>query len=809
MEESTSDKVVFGDILPLLPLRGTIVFPYMVIPLDVGREKSINAVEEAMLKDRVILLSAQRDSAVAEPVPSDIHEYGCAAEIKQLVKIPNGVIRILVEGLTRVKIADYVQMEPFFKVKIERLQEDEEITPEIEALMRTVIYQFEQCAKLSKKVPLEIVPSVTEMKEPGRLADVIASQVLYRVEDKQEIMEAVSAKERLEVLCRILNREVEVLELEKKIQLRVRKQMEKTQKEYYLREQLKAIQKELGEKDEKAVEIEGYKKKIKQGKFPSEVRKRLSEEVDKLAKIPSMSAESVVVRNYIDWILALPWSIRTKDELDIVMAEKILDEDHYALEKVKERIIEYLAVRQLSNKIRGPILCLVGPPGVGKTSLAKSIARAMKRNFVRFSLGGVRDEAEIRGHRRTYVGALPGKIVQIMKKAGSLNPVVLLDEIDKMSMDFRGDPSSALLEVLDPEQNCEFVDHYLELPFDLSEVMFITTANVLYNIPRPLQDRMEIITIPGYIEEEKANIAHQFLIAKQKKENGLENDQLVISKASVLKMIRDYTREAGVRELERLIAAVCRKSARKIAKNEAKKVYVTPKKVEAFLGIPKYHYGMAEKDNQVGVVTGLAWTQVGGDVLTIETTILRGKGSLILTGKLGDVMKESAQAGFSYIRSRQEQLGIKANFHEEYDIHVHVPEGAIPKDGPSAGISMATSIASALMNKPVRADVAMSGEITLRGRVLPVGGIKEKVLAAHRAGIKLVILPKDNKRELEEVPIAIRKQMDFLLVEHMDEVLREAIVGLADQLPEELTQISSPAIPPATHVDVEPSEIYQ
>lgn len=777
MEEIMNEEVVIGDVLPLLPLRGTLVFPYMVIPLDVGREKSINAVEDAMLKDRVILLSAQRDSVLAEPEPDDIYDVGCAAEIKQLLKIPNGVIRVLVEGLTRVRISEYLQTDPFFQVKVERLEEDNEITPEIEALMRTVVSQFEQYAKLSKKVPLEVVAPVANMEEPGRLADVVASQVLLKIEDKQEIMEAVTAKERLDALCFILNREMEILELEKKIHLRVRKQMEKTQKEYYLREQLKAIQKELGEKDERTTEIEEYRKKIKQGKLPAEVRKRAVEEVDRLAKIPPMSAESVVVRNYIDWILSLPWSKRTKDRLDIAMAEQILDEDHYGLEKVKERIIEYLSVRKLTNKIRGPILCLVGPPGVGKTSLAKSVARAMQREFVRFSLGGVRDEAEIRGHRRTYVGALPGKIIQIMKKAGSRNPVILLDEIDKMSMDFRGDPSSALLEVLDPEQNSGFIDHYLELPFDLSEVMFITTANVLYNIPKPLQDRMEVITIPGYTEEEKVAIAEKFLVDKQKAENGLKDDQLSISESSIRKVIREYTREAGVRELERNIAALCRKSARSIARNETTKVRITPRKVETFLGIPKYHYGMAEKENQVGVVTGLAWTQVGGDVLTIETTILKGKGSLMLTGKLGDVMKESAQAGFSYIRSRAQELAIEADFHENCDIHVHVPEGAIPKDGPSAGISLATSIASALMNKPVRADVAMTGEITLRGRVLPVGGIKEKVLAAHRAGIKLVILPKDNRRELDEVPSTIRRKMDFLLVEHMDEVLEEAIVG--------------------------------
>lgn len=777
MEEIMSEEVVIRDVLPLLPLRGTLVFPYMVIPLDVGREKSINAVEEAMLKDRVILLSAQLDSVQAEPGPDDIYNVGCAAEIKQLLKIPNGVIRILVEGIARVKITEYLQTDPFFQVKVERLEEDKEVTPEIEALMRTVVYQFEQYAKLSKKIPLEVVAPVANMEEPGRLADVVASQILLKIEDKQKILEAVSAKERLESLCFILNREMEILELEKKIHLRVRKQMEKTQKEYYLREQLKAIQKELGEKDERTTEVEEYKKKIKQGKFPAEVRKRAEEEVDRLAKIPPMSAESVVVRNYIDWILSLPWSKRTKDRLDIAMAEQILDEDHYGLEKVKERIIEYLSVRKLTNKIRGPILCLVGPPGVGKTSLAKSVARAMQRNFVRFSLGGVRDEAEIRGHRRTYVGALPGKIIQIMKKAGSKNPVILLDEIDKMSMDFRGDPSSALLEVLDPEQNNAFVDHYLEMPFDLSEVMFITTANVLHNIPKPLQDRMEVITIPGYTEEEKVAIAEKFLVPKQIAENGLKAEQINFSRALIIKVIREYTREAGVRELERNIAALCRKSARSIAKNETSKVRITPRKVEDFLGIPKYHYGMAERENQVGVVTGLAWTQVGGDVLTIETTILNGKGNLLLTGKLGDVMKESAQAGFSYIRARAEELGIEADFHENCDIHVHVPEGAIPKDGPSAGISLATSIASALMNKPVRADVAMTGEITLRGRVLPVGGIKEKVLAAHRAGIKLVILPKDNKKELEEVPSTIRRKMDFLLVEHMDEVLEQAIVG--------------------------------
>jgi len=765
-------------ILPLLPLRGLLVFPYMVLHFDVGRDKSIGALEHSMVENQLILLATQKDAKIDFPAPKDIYKTGTVAKIKQLLKLPGDTIRVLVEGINRAQIIRYIETEPFFKVEVVEIEESGEMEKdsEIEALMRTVVSQFEEYIKLSKKISPEIMISINAIDEPGRLADIIASHLSLKTDVKQEILEAITPKTRLTKLYEIITREIEILEIERKINLRVRKQMEKTQKEYYLREQLKAIQKELGEKDEKTAEVEEYRQRIAELKLPEYVEEKALKEVERLEKMPPAVAESAVIRTYLDWILSLPCTNETQDRLDINIAETILNEDHYALEKVKERILEYLAIRQLVKKMKGPILCLVGPPGVGKTSLAKSVARALERKFVRISLGGVRDEAEIRGHRRTYVGALPGRIIQAMKQAGSKNPVFLLDEIDKMSADFRGDPASALLEVLDPEQNNSFSDHYIELPFDLSKVMFITTANALYNIPRPLLDRMETIYISGYTEEEKVKIAQKYLIPKQLKEHGLKRENLIISEGTVRNIIRYYTREAGVRNLEREIAAICRKSARKLLKEKGEQIKVTTRNLNKFLGIPRYRYGEVEKGNEVGVATGMAWTESGGDILAIEVSVMAGKGKLTLTGKLGDVMQESAYAGLSYIRSISDRLNIDEKFYEQNDIHIHVPEGAIPKDGPSAGITMATALASALTGTPVNKNVAMTGEITLRGRVLPVGGIKEKVLAAHRAGIKTIILPKQNKKDLEEIPINIKKKLNFVLVDNMEQVLEKALV---------------------------------
>jgi len=770
-------KLANGErVIPLLPLRGLLVFPYMVIHLDVGREKSVSAIDEAMLHDRELFLVTQREAQTDEPREDDIYQVGTIAEIKQLLKLPGGTLRVLVEGLRRARIKRYISTEPFIQVVVEEFEESYEKTPEIEALMRAVVNQFEEYVKTGKKIPPETAVSIVSIDDPGRLADIIAAHINLRVADKQAILEAFDAKERLEVLGDILSREMEIIDLERKINMRVRKQMEKTQKEYYLREQMRAIQKELGEKDERAAEVEELRERIAQANFPKEVEEKALKELERLEKMPPMVAEAVVVRNYIDWLLALPWSEETKDRLRLDKAEQILEEDHYGLKKPKERILEYLAIRKLATKMRGPIICFVGPPGVGKTSLGRSIARALGRKFVRISLGGVRDEAEIRGHRRTYVGALPGRIIQGMKQAGTKNPVFLLDEVDKMSSDFRGDPASALLEVLDAEQNHAFSDHYIEVPFDLSKVMFITTANVEYNIPRPLLDRMEVIHISGYTEEEKVKIAERHLIPKQIKEHGLKPYHLQISENALRTIIRHYTREAGVRNLEREIATICRKTAREVVKNKKYRAKVTAANVHEFLGIPRYHFGTKEKENEIGVATGLAWTEVGGEVLNVEVSILKGKGNIMLTGKLGDVMKESAQAGLSFVRSRAEEFNLEDDFHEKHDIHIHIPEGAIPKDGPSAGITMATALVSAITGRPVRHDVAMTGEITLRGRVLPVGGIKEKVLAAHRAGIKKIILPKENKKDLEDIPANVRRKLDFVLVEHMDQVLSKALL---------------------------------
>jgi ATP-dependent Lon protease len=769
-------------ILPLLPLRGILVFPYMVIHLDVGREKSVKAIDEAMLKERELFLVTQKEAQTDEPGTEDIYQVGTIAEIKQLLKLPGGTFRVLVEGLSRGRILNYVATEPYIKVLVEEYQENEDKTAEIEALMRTVSNLFEQYVKLGKKISPETAVTISAVEDPGRFADLITSHINLRVNDKQAVLECFDVKERLEKLNELLNREMEVLELERKINTRVRRQMEKTQKEYYLREQMRAIQKELGEKDERASEVEELREKIAGAHFPKDVEEKALKELDRLEKMPPMVAEAVVVRNYLDWLLALPWYQETRDRLNLLKAEKILDADHYALDKPKDRILEYLAIRKLATKMRGPILCLVGPPGVGKTSLAKSIARALGRKFVRISLGGIRDEAEIRGHRRTYVGALPGRIIQGMKTAGTKNPVFLLDEVDKMNADFRGDPSSALLEVLDAEQNHSFSDHFVEVPFDLSKVLFITTANVEYNIPRPLLDRMEVIKLPGYTEEEKAQIAVRHLIPKQLKEHGLKVRHLQLSENAVRAIIREYTREAGVRNLEREIATICRKAAREVVKNRKYQTRVSAANLAAYLGIPRFHRGGAiEKENEVGVVTGLAWTEVGGEVLSVEVSVLKGKGNITLTGKLGDVMKESAQAALSYVRSRTQELGIQDDFHEKHDLHIHIPEGAIPKDGPSAGITIATAIASALSGRRTSRELAMTGEITLRGRVLPVGGIKEKVLAAHRAGIRKVLLPKENKKDMEDIPANVQRKLNFVLVENMDEVLREALLPAAEK----------------------------
>lgn len=762
--------------MPLLPLRGVMVFPYMIIHLDVGREKSIAALEKAMVQDRLIMLSTQKDANTDKPETDDIFKVGTVAEVKQLLKLPGGTIRVLVEGLYRAEIVEYISEEPYYEVEINEFKDAEEKPTDVEALTRAVVSQFENWVKLSKKIPPETMVSVVVVEEPGRLSDLIVSHLSLKIEDKQLLLEAIDIKERLEKLCEILAREMEILELEKKIAGRVRKQMEKTQKEYYLREQLKAIQKELGEKDDKSTEIAEYREKLEKGNYPEEIKDKIKKEISRLEKMPNMAAETSVVRTYIECLLSLPWGVYTEDNLDINHAEDILNADHFGLDKVKERILEYLSIRKLTDSIKGPILCLVGPPGVGKTSLARSIAKAVDRKFVRVSLGGVRDEAEIRGHRRTYVGAMPGRIIQGMRTAGSSNPVFLLDEIDKMNADFRGDPSAALLEVLDPEQNNTFSDHYVENAFDLSKVLWVVTANTVHNIPRPLRDRMEVINIAGYTEEEKIQIAKRYLIEKQLKEHGLNNKQVSIADNTIQKVISEYTRESGVRSLERSIANLCRKAARKIVQEDKKSIKITVQNLHTFLGSAKYHKRQAENKDQVGVSTGLAWTEVGGDVLPTEVSILKGKGNLILTGQLGDVMKESAQAGLSYIRSRVEKLGIEPDFYEKNDIHIHLPEGAIPKDGPSAGITMATAVVSALTGKKVRTDVAMTGEITLRGRVLPIGGLKEKVLAAHRLGIKTIILPKENKRDMDDIPNNIRKQLEFVLVEHMDEVLNCAMV---------------------------------
>ncbi|KOP64475.1 DNA-binding protein [Bacillus sp. FJAT-18019] len=765
-----------GRRFPLLPLRGLLVYPSMVLHLDVGREKSVKALEKAMVEDNLILLCSQSEVNIEEPTQDDIFRIGTVANVRQMLKLPNGTIRVLVEGMERAEVIEYTDQEEYYEVIARELPEEENHDPEVSALMRTVLSQFENYINLSKKVTPETLAAVSDIDEPGRLADVITSHLSLKIKDKQEILETIDVRKRLEKLLDILNNEREVLELERKINQRVKKQMEKTQKEYYLREQMKAIQKELGDKEGRAGEVEELRSQLEELELPERVQEKVEKEIDRLEKMPSSSAEGGVIRNYVDWLLGLPWSNKTEDDLDIVKAEQVLDEDHYGLEKPKERVLEYLAVQKLVKKMKGPILCLVGPPGVGKTSLARSIARSLERKFVRVSLGGVRDEAEIRGHRRTYVGAMPGRIIQGMKTAGSMNPVFLLDEIDKMASDFRGDPSSALLEVLDPEQNNTFSDHFVEIPFDLSNVMFVTTANVLHNIPRPLLDRMEVLNIPGYTELEKLQIANRYLLPKQKSEHGLAPEQLVLDEEALMKVIREYTRESGVRNLEQQVAALCRKAAKQIVTNQSESIEIKADDIKEYLGIAKFRYGMAELEDQVGTVTGLAWTEVGGETLTIEVTVVPGTGKLTLTGKLGDVMKESAQAAFSFTRSKAVELGIDPDFHEKLDVHIHIPEGAIPKDGPSAGITIATALISSLTKRHVVRDVAMTGEITLRGRVLPIGGLKEKSLAAHRAGYKKILLPKDNERDLRDIPDSVKNDVEFVPVSHMDQVLEHALV---------------------------------
>lgn len=759
-----------AEVVPVLCLRGMVVFPHMVVPLLVGREKSIAAIEEAMVEDRRIFLVAQRVEDTEDPTQDEIFPVGTIAEIKQLVKLPDGTLKIIAEGLERARIKEFVQEDPYYRITYDLMREMRPRGIEVDALMRAVITQFENYIKVSRRIPPEVLTNVVNIDEPGRLADTIVSHMTLKLKEQQELLEAGGSQERLERLYMILGQEVEILEVEHRIHSRVRKQVERTQKEYYLREQMRAIKEELGGKDEDA-EIDEYREKIEEAGLPEEVEEKALKEVERLEYMPANAAEAAVIRTYLDTILDLPWNSYSEDALEMERAEEILDEEHYGLKEVKERILEYLAVRKLSPKLKSPILCLIGAPGVGKTSLGRSIAKAVNREFVRLSLGGVRDEAEVRGHRRTYIGARPGRVIMAMRDAGTKNPVFLLDEIDKMSSDFRGDPASAMLEVLDPEQNSTFTDHYLELPFDLSQVMFITTANVAHTIPRPLLDRMEVLELPGYTDEEKNQIAIRHLVTKQMEEHGLKEDQIQITDSALRLIIEEYTREAGVRNLEREIATICRKVARDVVGGKTTLSRITAQNLKKYLGIARFRREKSENLDRIGVVNGMAYTEVGGDVLEIEVAVVEGKGELTLTGQLGDVMKESARAALSYARRKQKELDLPADFHTKYDLHIHVPEGAVPKDGPSAGIALTTAIISALSNRPVRGDVSMTGEVTLRGRVLPVGGIKTKVLAAHRAGIRTILLPKENERNLEDVPAQVKREIEFHLVENMDQVL--------------------------------------
>jgi ATP-dependent Lon protease len=786
-------ETVRGDILPVLPLRDIVVFPHMIVPLFVGREKSVRALEAVMKDDKQILLVAQKNAGQDDPGADDLFQIGTISTVLQLLKLPDGTVKVLVEGGRRARVAGFKETAPYFEAFVEKIEEPPVEGRETEALARTVVAQFEQYIKLNKKIAPEVLVSVNQIEDASKLADTIASHLGLKIPEKQELLELPSVAARLEKVFAHMEGEIGVLQVEKRIRSRVKRQMEKTQREYYLNEQLKAIQKELGEGEDGKDEIAEIEAKIKATKFSKEAREKALAEVKKLRSMSPMSAEATVVRNYLDWMLSIPWKKQSRVRRDIVAAEKVLDADHYGLEKVKERIIEYLAVQSRSPKIRGPILCLVGPPGVGKTSLGKSIAKATGRNFVRMSLGGVRDEAEVRGHRRTYIGSMPGKVIQGMKKAKTSNPLFLLDEIDKLGADWRGDPSSALLEVLDPEQNSTFADHYLEVDYDLSDVMFVTTANSL-RMPQPLLDRMEIIRIPGYTEDEKVEIAKRHLMSKVSEANGLKAAEWSVTDSAIRDLIRYYTREAGVRNLEREIAGLARKSVKEIVSKKAKKVAITHKNLEKFAGVRKFRYGEAEAEDMVGVVTGLAWTEVGGEILTIESVLLPGKGNVKQTGKLGDVMQESVSAAMSYVRSRSTTFGIKPTLFEKRDLHVHVPEGATPKDGPSAGIAMATSIVSVLTGIPVRRDVAMTGEITLRGRVLPIGGLKEKLLAAMRAGIKTVFIPKDNEKDLADIPDSVKKGLEINPVSHVDEVIMRALA----RKPEAITWEEPVETPPQT-----------
>ncbi len=771
-----SDTLRIPDVLPLIPLRDLILFPNLVVPLFVGRERSIRALEEAMREEHLVALVTQKHAETQEPGPGDIYEIGCIASVMQELKLPDGTAKALVEGQQRFRIVEFLQEDPYFLVRIEPIEEAPEANVETQALMRALLSDFEKAAELGKPIPQEVLVAASAIEEPGRLGDFVAFHLNLKVEEKQEILEAVEPIDRLERAARFLRKELEILELGSRIQNRVKEQMTKSQREYFLREQLKAIQQELGQYDEIQAEVEEYTEKIRNSGMPEDVEEKALKELGRLEKMPAASAETSVIRTYLDWLIGLPWNKESEEKLDLVAAQQVLDEDHYGLEKVKERILEYLAVHKLTDKMRGPILCFVGPPGVGKTSIGRSIARSLNREFIRMSLGGVRDEAEIRGHRRTYVGALPGRIIQSISTAGTRNPVFMMDEIDKVGMDFRGDPTSALLEVLDPEQNFAFQDHYLEAPFDLSDVMFITTANLLDPIPAPLRDRMEVIHFPGYTEDEKVHIAFQYLIPKQLREHGLTSSKLEIKEDAVREIIRRHTREAGVRNLERTIAMICRQIARKVVEGKKGKTTVAGRTLHKYLGPPKFSYGLAEEKDEVGVATGLVWTEVGGDVIFIEATSMPGKGQVILTGQLGDVMRESATAALSYIRTRATQLGVEEDFADTHDLHIHVPAAAIPKDGPSAGITMATALASVLIGCPVRRDLAMTGEITLRGRVLPIGGLKEKLLAAHRAGITTALVPKENVRDLDLLPPHVRDELEIIPVETMDEVLELALV---------------------------------
>ena len=762
--------------LPMIPLRGMSLFPDIVLHFDIGREKSVMALEKAMMMNQQVFLASQKDETMELPTPDDFYHVGTIAKIKQMLKLPGDTVRVLVEGICRAEIEEILDEPAYFNCRVRALDEYETNSALTEALVRAVSNSFEEYLKVSPKMPIEIFGSILSIPDPGSLADTIAAHIDIKVEEKQEILEAVNIDDRLRKLNDILTRQIEILTIEKDINVKVKTQINKSQKEYYLREQMRAIQEELGIDEDIEDEIEKWKSEIKKKKIPAKTAEKLEKEINRLSRLQANSAESSVAQTYIETIISLPWNKSSKAALNMKKAEEILDEDHYGLEKVKERVLEYLAVVQLSKSLKGPILCLVGPPGVGKTSVARSIARACGREFVRMSLGGVRDEAEIRGHRRTYIGAIPGRVITAIKECGTNNPVFLFDEVDKVGTDFKGDPASALLEVLDPEQNKEFTDHYLEVPFDLSKVMFITTANTTDTIPRPLLDRMEVIDVAGYTEEEKLKIAQRYLIPKKIKEHGLKEENLEFSEAAIRDIINYYTAESGVRNLEREIANICRKVARKTVTDGVKDYKVGSKQVEGYLGKKKYRYDIIEGENEVGVTTGLAWTIVGGTTLSIEATVLPGSGRLVLTGQLGDVMQESAKAGISYIRSVADDLGIREDFYKTQDLHIHIPEGATPKDGPSAGVTMCTAMISALTGRAVRKDVAMTGEITLRGKVLPVGGIREKVLAAHRAGIKKILLPCDNERDIDDIPANVRKKLEFVLISNVNEALEQALV---------------------------------